>query len=1265
MSYARTELLVNADTRQLIKSTTQITPVVSGDRPKFVYADTMILAVHFVDNAGSDYVLNAGDTFDCGLDDDFEHKIDQGTASAGYSGAVTSIDVTGLTLQSIIPSTGHIVLVNGAGDSDRVAYTAFDGVDTFTVSATLSNTYLLGDVVRVEDDLMAYSDDTQVDIAGDWADIDRATGKISIRINNLTDSFFRKIDEADTNGQLLTWLQIRRVPNGETAYSTMLQDWCYSYESVIGSLGSPGTSFVQYLTQTQGDARYLKIGEGVLGPGSSTDNAIMRWNGTAGSDAQNSLVTIDDTGIITTPAAGTITAATSLLLNSPLVTMPEGSDLQGMSIISLDATPTDLPSEAAGQVYFNATDYTLNIVTGLGPVLQVNQEDVIIVYNGTGAQLDNGTVCYAIGAVGENPSVTKAGAGTHDTCPEELVILTMDIPNGQMGIAIEFRGKIRGLNTDAFNLGDTIYLDDTVPPTGLVTNTRPTFPSYARSLGGVVVKDASAGVIQARITGKPIDTIIDSYDGSFRETITFTVSSNGTVVTGSLVDSDGLGNLTMVFSDGLTTLDVSPAATIALTAGTDAAPQTNYVYIPQSTKVLTVATSDWPTTVEHIRVAQVEVRSAATTQIDGVLGNQNWNDHMKTTGDNGHLLHIAEAIRIKTQAKWWAGAEGTATVVGGSNIYISTTAGTVYQLHRQVVPLLDMTQYTIDAVSTGSKTFTISDDGDLSSTFPDGRMMQVNGSTGNDGIYTVASTSWSSPNFIITVSETPASAVADGTIGDDIHIINDSVTAYKNLIDLGLQTTDASGGALNNTSYSVVVWGVANKTGEPSHLMANMPTDTYSKTAPDSAVTDALGYSVYDIPTKFNGTGFLIWRYTFVNNGGTISLYDSEDLRGKTPNTTAGGGGGGGGGATTFLGLTDTPGSYAADAVIGANAGATALENKAFTMSATTLTGPAATVISAATSVTITGGSASSVFNSTGLQVAGTLNMSSVFPVIKLNETDAATDEKNWQYEANLGVYKLRAVNDAETAGTTAMQFERSSQTITGVIFPTGNFLVGQTTQTASEKFGLTGDAYITGALTTTGAVTIGAFTLPATDGAANQVLVTNGSGTVTWTSVAGTGDVVGPSSSTDNAIARFDSTTGKLLQNSLVTVSDTGAITVASEFTLPVVDGTANQVLTTDGAGAVTWEDAGASRSSVTKTANYTATGSDDIIYCDTNTFTITLPAAASNTNLVLTIKNRGTGIITVDGNASETIDGALTQALTTKTTLVIHCDGSNWNII
>lgn len=41
-----------------------------------------------------------------------------------------------------------------------------------------------------------------------------------------------------------------------------------------------------------------------------------------------------------------------------------------------------------------------------------------------------------------------------------------------------------------------------------------------------------------------------------------------------------------------------------------------------------------------------------------------------------------------------------------------------------------------------------------------------------------------------------------------------------------------------------------------------------------------------------------------------------------------------------------------------------------------------------------------------------------------------------------------------------------------------------------------------------------------------------------------GSGDVVGPASSTDNALVRFDGTTGKLVQNSAITASDAGVVT-------------------------------------------------------------------------------------------------------------------------
>lgn len=47
-----------------------------------------------------------------------------------------------------------------------------------------------------------------------------------------------------------------------------------------------------------------------------------------------------------------------------------------------------------------------------------------------------------------------------------------------------------------------------------------------------------------------------------------------------------------------------------------------------------------------------------------------------------------------------------------------------------------------------------------------------------------------------------------------------------------------------------------------------------------------------------------------------------------------------------------------------------------------------------------------------------------------------------------------------------------------------------------------------------------------------------------------GSGDVTGPASSTDNALARYNGTTGKILQNSDATLSDSGDMTVTGEVT-------------------------------------------------------------------------------------------------------------------
>lgn len=64
-------------------------------------------------------------------------------------------------------------------------------------------------------------------------------------------------------------------------------------------------------------------------------------------------------------------------------------------------------------------------------------------------------------------------------------------------------------------------------------------------------------------------------------------------------------------------------------------------------------------------------------------------------------------------------------------------------------------------------------------------------------------------------------------------------------------------------------------------------------------------------------------------------------------------------------------------------------------------------------------------------------------------------------------------------------------------------------------------------------------------DAAANKFLKADGTFAVPAGGVGGLGDVVGPASATDNALVRFDTTTGKLIQNSPITVDDNGGMTL------------------------------------------------------------------------------------------------------------------------
>lgn len=160
--------------------------------------------------------------------------------------------------------------------------------------------------------------------------------------------------------------------------------------------------------------------------------------------------------------------------------------------------------------------------------------------------------------------------------------------------------------------------------------------------------------------------------------------------------------------------------------------------------------------------------------------------------------------------------------------------------------------------------------------------------------------------------------------------------------------------------------------------------------------------------------------------------------------------------------------------------------------------------------------------------------------------------------------------------------------------------------------------------------------------GTSGQFLRTNGAAAnPSWAS-GNTGDLSGPASATDNALARFDSTTGKLVQNSNAILTDAGALSLVAGVTAGVT----------------------------TAAGNYTVVAADStVIYTGTGGHTITLVDAAANTGRFLFIKNNGSGAaITIDatgiGQLVPSTGAANTVSLAANEFLILQAGNSKWQV-
>jgi len=158
-----------------------------------------------------------------------------------------------------------------------------------------------------------------------------------------------------------------------------------------------------------------------------------------------------------------------------------------------------------GNLSWNDADGTLDLeLKGGNVTLQVGQEEVVRVVNGTGVNLleSQYKVVKIIGAQGQRLQVDFALADSDINSATAIGIVTENINNNQEGF-ITTIGAVRGINTtgslqgETWADGDVLYLSPTIE--GALTNIKPLTPAHLIVVGFVEYAHANNGKIYVKV----------------------------------------------------------------------------------------------------------------------------------------------------------------------------------------------------------------------------------------------------------------------------------------------------------------------------------------------------------------------------------------------------------------------------------------------------------------------------------------------------------------------------------------------------------------------------------------------------------------------------------------------------------------------------------------------------------------------------------------------------------------------------------------------